>query len=1438
VANYLIAVGGTGQHVALAAADLIALAHEIYTMPDQFPSVHLILVDADQAADTTEPSAWQEARNRLNALGLFDGDSFECTPLPVNSPMADTRRMYEFLNRLGVSFGPNAADALLLREQREVDVTTGFYAQPRVGAMMAEWLFSEVTRGEAVNPKLARIFALAGDPANRIVVAGSGVGGTGAGFAPALVRHLSETAGGASLMALMATEWFRLSGACGSRLSEAVQKSNANSALWHAARSGSDGGARTILFGHPYVSRAPEEECQNGAYQARKKNLTIPYYAAAAAMSFFAGDMSTGTHIPAAAFSGDVVALPKSLRVTQRLTLDDLVQANLEAVGRLTLAAEYLRGRYRGFVLPLSSLSGRISALDTTDLQRLEGPLEAKKAALANLGASDEKLPVTPRSFRGLSSLSGWLNGKVDRPYDLWKNSPVVPAQTTVRKAEAVAADGETAALLIRKIAYAGRVSGGNLVPVTPAQVRDLVAVDDVDVSKVPASDAVALTLGDILATWNARNVEQKNEIAATLVADGHARRPVLISGDRGDRPREWLTRWFLLTNLLLDGKLTVEPNKLPFTTGKVLSFRGVPVGELSDAAVCLPLVNGHWNEETMVEALWGAGSRLEKLATWCWKTKTVARCKVTDLPPWLDILLYVTERFAGTAKQFTTQSVSVRWPGIADPIPLPLPNAAEPFPGAEPADGDVRDCVEATAQAFGVFGPPPERMEMSPAVRGVVDEISEKALTVPSLTGGQAKSVVFSELLSPAARNCLFGDVIVDTGARKAWRLASGSHVVNSVTGELLTENVGCFRTEQRRKWLTPLQREYIPLLASGDVEIRIDEHGQELRVSLTLRGRTFVETYSPSRVREINPLLLQWPSTVAAASASLTVLFDVQERRYGPQTMHVLMHDDAARSWKCSTPLGQRHSLHYIDTGSQVPHSLSFDFENHDVGFIRIERSVQYLEGGQQRMAVDFGTSATVVAVLVPGGTEVLDLLASGSDATAEVWKGNELTAFQWYGTRTVDPTIRQKKRAPSALVFLGSAKDARPSQPRYGDHVLLDQDDWQWTNGDASLMFDIKWTRDRAYREMYLIHHIEQCIAAALSKNLLRSRQLSMIFTMPLRQRARAENFVSEIETVAATLQQRTGIAIEPRFAYESEVIAPEGAPGSDVDAIVIADLGGGTLDLFARYFGKERRKNARNEVFDSARIGGHALVEWLTRNLDVTQLAEYRRRLRLGAGAQLDEESAEMARGYFDVVKRFTALWTDSVWRYWTGGERRGRVHVQLLGMGWSLPCSPGDQMALHLTDIAQSVKSPLVYSRFADAVLGDNPKELLARRAALREGNSKKDFIAFEPASVNGIEVSVAGDVRRDHEPLRGLGASTPAVAITAPGVDRIRQLTGAREEVVAVVRDATRATLTSRSQGLDKYDGAVLEGPNIWVASPLAIAAEMYASRVLLQVNA
>ncbi|HWS72881.1 MAG TPA: hypothetical protein VN605_12250, partial [Thermoanaerobaculia bacterium] len=242
MANYLIAVGGTGQHVALAVADFIALAHEIYATPDEFPAVHLILVDADQAADTDQPSAWQEARGRLNALGLLSGDSFECVPLPVNSHLADTRRMYEFINRLGASFGPNAADALLLHDQQEVDVTTGFYAQPRVGAMMAEWLFGEVTRGEGVNPQLARIFQLAGDPANRIAVAGSGVGGTGAGFAPALVRRLSSTAGGGRLMALMATEWFRLAGACSNRLSESVQKSNANSALWHAAHSSSGNG--------------------------------------------------------------------------------------------------------------------------------------------------------------------------------------------------------------------------------------------------------------------------------------------------------------------------------------------------------------------------------------------------------------------------------------------------------------------------------------------------------------------------------------------------------------------------------------------------------------------------------------------------------------------------------------------------------------------------------------------------------------------------------------------------------------------------------------------------------------------------------------------------------------------------------------------------------------------------------------------------------------------------------------------------------------------------------------------------------------------------------------------------------------------------------------------------------------------------------------------
>jgi len=316
----------------------------------------------------------------------------------------------------------------------------------------------------------------------------------------------------------------------------------------------------------------------------------------------------------------------------------------------------------------------------------------------------------------------------------------------------------------------------------------------------------------------------------------------------------------------------------------------------------------------------------------------------------------------------------------------------------------------------------------------------------------------------------------------------------------------------------------------------------------------------------------------------------------------------------------------------------------------------------------------------------------------------------------------------------------------------------------------------------------------------------------------------------------LQQRTGITIEPRFAYESEVIAPDAAPKAGVDAMVIADLGGGTLDLFARHFGSTN-SGASPEVFESARIGGHSLVEWLTRSLDGTQLAEYRRHLRLGVAPPLDEESSRVAASYFDVVKRFTALWMDSVWRYWTGGERGGRVDVQLLGMGWSLPSSPGDQMALHLTDIARSIESPLVFSRFEDPTLPGNPKELLARRALFHGGRPQADFVKFEPASVNGIEVSVAGEVRHDAEALRGLGATTPIVTITPAGLERIRKLTGAREEVVATVRDGARITLTTRSTGVDKHDGAVLEGPNIWVASPLAIAAETYTRQVLLHVH-
>jgi hypothetical protein len=625
--------------------------------------------------------------------------------------------------------------------------------------------------------------------------------------------------------------------------------------------------------------------------------------------------------------------------------------------------------------------------------------------------------------------------------------------------------------------------------------------------------------------------------------------------------------------------------------------------------------------------------------------------------------------------------------------------------------------------------------------------------------------------------------------------------------------------------------------LLKSGAIEVHTEEQGQELRVSVSVRGRTFVESYSASRVRAINPLLLHWPSSVASASASVTVLFDVPEHRFSPQAVYVLLHDSDARSWKLSPLLSERHSLHYVATDGNVPHSLSFELESRDVGFVRLDRTVRHLEEGTQRVAVDFGTSATVVAIDAIGKTEILDLLAVGADATVEVWKGGPLEAFQWYGTRSVDDSIREKRRAPSALVYLGSSKEARPAQPQYGHHVLLDQDDWQWRNGGTSLLFDIKWTRERAYRETYLLHHLEQCIAAASSKGILYSRRLSVTFTMPLRQRARAAEFVTEIEGVVATLQRRTGIIIEPRFAYESAVIAPEAAPRADVDAIVIADLGGGTLDLFARHFGSGRNEGARDTVFESARLGGHALVEWLTRDLDGVELPEYRRKLRIGSMPQLDEASSRIAASYFDVVKRFTALWMDSVWRYWTGSGQPGRVHVQLLGMGWSLPSSPGDQIALHLTDIARTFGSQLAYSRYEDPTLPGNPKELLARRTLSHGGAASADFVAFEPASVHGIEVSVGGEVRHDDEPLRGLGANAPNVAITPEGLRRIGKLTGAREEIVAAVRDGTRTALTTRSTGVDKHDGAVLEGVNVWVASPLAIAAETYTRQMLLQVH-
>lgn len=217
MADLLIAVGGSGQHVALAVSRLVLLG--------LMEPMDLIVIDADSASPlarqllTLDGMVDSQSGIKKHVLTLADGNGFKAPyPADLAAQAADG----------GVNFGSlleaegespwvsEVREAIFAQDELNQDVRSGFYAKPCLGA-------SAVSLFGGDSGLIYDLRARASG-AQRVFVTGSFIGGTGAGVLPSLVVQLADSQKWHGVFLL---EWLAPTAGDGGAITGTTMKTNA-----------------------------------------------------------------------------------------------------------------------------------------------------------------------------------------------------------------------------------------------------------------------------------------------------------------------------------------------------------------------------------------------------------------------------------------------------------------------------------------------------------------------------------------------------------------------------------------------------------------------------------------------------------------------------------------------------------------------------------------------------------------------------------------------------------------------------------------------------------------------------------------------------------------------------------------------------------------------------------------------------------------------------------------------------------------------------------------------------------------------------------------------------------------------------------------------------------------------------------------------------------
>lgn len=1544
-----VAVGGTGQHVALAVADILVLAHSV--SPTPWAPIRFLVIDADpSSADPTRPSAWDLARQQLGVLEAFPpgGGSWPSIlhrkPFPNLPEGAATAA-----SCVDDMYGDGAADLLLAPRQRSIPVGSGYHGEPWVAAALTERLINDLTASRLpTGDPLIQIRDGLKDVGGRVCVAGSAIGGTGAGVLPRFVQHLAgHQARKGKLCAVIALPWFQLESKGGDTLD---MKANGTSCLWHYQQSRRRADFRLVLWGHPSPESAEQESHDGPAKQSAKRQLTLPYHAAASALAFLlsAQDSPAVANDTVAPVPGeDGTVLPSALGLGP-LTIGQLLALNEAWMERMCTLLHYLEQGKPSLVAAWFQSALRVEPLDNLSTEtwkelasKVEGLMSAKRAALDRLRLCKIATPVPepglPRSG-GLDLLRKYFHGfeKVGMLPTLGSRLPPGAQMTGEMSNRRLLPE--------RASDEAGFESAPAGVPgrVEAKQAQALIPFHEVDCTRVPDLRAPAMLLETFFASkgmWreSARGTtptEGAQAVHKLMLRGASPAVPALVDAEGGDRFAAWVQRWFLTALGVVSGQAKTDSQDVAASTAGAndphgLSWRpivlasgavdngGATLGYASLDWLVVPTPTKFWHDASAVSALGVGVGSLDRIRGWLRALRQVGEAKfgVGKTPRWIEFLddALGQKPDVDAGAYDPNRRIRILW---ADQE-VAVPTLCD---GAKPDEGLARFLCRKNADVFDLdLDPLRDSTDLPDAARRAWSEIQSRTTSgvpifdPPGVGVGHhkplARDVTWVDKLLPEAVGYLNGDLFLVPGAGRAYSLPKAAvplvfddirlKRLTTLPAPIVGNAQSGSRTEDTPLW--PVLGKYIGLVSKVTFDPPLGD--QSICVRFFLRGgdaeRVETRTYRPSEIDRVAPEkleLLAWPRVPTRTDGALQVLLWPENPKDMPMGARVLYRHEpqgSAGAWcDASKWLGSRERFHHLRAAApgRPPGALDIDLA---VGAspkmleIRTEtrECLEQLKGlggapaaGQgkaelrtlglwalpnagrplanaldERWCVDLGSSSTVIAMVKGAGNAETIQPTATRDATmaASIGPGFYRADLAWMPTWDQNrPSDLDSPFMPSQVVDV-SKRPVAPSVAMYGTDWVLDhgaalnkgylervRDNFKWKGDDSS----------RAYRSGYMQHLLEQAIemeSARRPNGESFPADLPVTFTLPIRQRSRLDSFAAEVGKVCTAVEQGTGVRILPSFQWESAAVAPNNVNVQGKVLIVVADLGGGTLDLWAQM---HENGTIKHRAAESAYVGGRFCVDIIVeqragKELQAAQDAStkqeidqrFRRELRTRMDSDKRAELFRLAgvKEYFQIVTRLVVAWTDAVRTRWSMAPD-SEVKLVIAGLAWSLVASDEKDAQKLLALAAKDLEVALTFVPLTDPkpAVGSaderQRKTWLARACAqARRGRTVDELKRMTEEgqgieNVCGVAVRVGGKLVSSDTPLgdADAGANSP-ILIDEGAVRRLLPDPSVADLNFVVERLQANDDGGERSLGCRSlFDGTL-------VISPLACVAEV-----------